>query len=179
MRGNSREPPEDGADVKNGLDECLTDRCFHQPFDSRKCLNCGTHGFSRGAKTTHRKHGVVGKFLRLGLSHVYKGPNDPQVALIHRVVGFHRAQRPIVQRRHQERLSAVVEVVGHRDDVVLLGSCNAVEHTALHARAKGANRDAVVVFSHRRRRVAQDVLALVKVWHPEMGQVWYELRWHG
>jgi len=54
----------------------------------------------------------------------------------------------VVERRHEEALCAVVEVVRHGEHIVLVLPRHAVEDAPLHPRAECADGNAVVVLAH-------------------------------
>ena len=97
---------------------------------------------ARGAALgDNRQLRSVRKGFDVGLSDEDERTDDAQVAGVDAVVRLHRAQRAVVQRRHQEGLGAVVEVLRHRKYSVPLRPCDRVQEPSLHpGRGGGGQR---------------------------------------
>ena len=65
---------------------------------------------------------LFGKLPGILFPNENKGPDEPEVTLGNAVIGLHRAQKAVVEDRHEERLGQIVQVLPECQHVVSVTS---------------------------------------------------------
>ena len=66
---------------------------------------------------------ALSELLKQRFSAEDEGSDHAQVTIINRVVSLHGAKSTIVETRHDEGLSDIVQVLAHRDHIVAILAC--------------------------------------------------------
>jgi hypothetical protein len=80
------------------------------------------------------------KVFKETLSAIYEGADYTQITFVYSVVRFHCSQIAVVEGTHYERLSEIVQMLTHCNDIKAFATGTVIYHSSLHTGTESAYR---------------------------------------